>query len=75
MASEISGLPALRGYVKVGNLVSRLEVAFVARPTQAPAYIEQPQAVALSAPDETSNSRAGDTPAPVSSPGHALMFG
>ena len=32
MASEISGLPALRGYLKVGNLVVRLSVPFLHRP-------------------------------------------
>jgi hypothetical protein len=75
MASEISGLPALCGYVKVGNLVSRLEVAFVARPTQALAYIERPHTTPHAMPDSTAHPQPGDAPPPVSSPGHALMFG
>ena len=42
MASEISGLPALRGYLKLGNLVVRLSVPFVQRPQIEPAFIERP---------------------------------
>ena len=41
MASEISGLPALRGYLKLGNLVVRLSVPFVDRPQVQPAFIER----------------------------------
>jgi hypothetical protein len=41
MASEISGLPALRGYLKVGNLVVRLSVPFVHRPQVQPPFIER----------------------------------
>ena len=41
MASEISGLPALRGYLKLGNLVVRLSVPFVHRPQIQPAFIER----------------------------------
>jgi type IV secretory pathway TraG/TraD family ATPase VirD4 len=42
MASEISGLPALRGYLKLGNLVVRLSVPFVHRPQIQPVFIERP---------------------------------
>ena len=41
MASEISGLPALRGYLKVGNLVVRLSVPFLHRPQIQQAFIER----------------------------------
>src|SRR3989441_6575763 len=41
MASEISGLGALRGYLKVGNLVTRLHVPFINLPSRHPAFIER----------------------------------
>jgi hypothetical protein len=41
MASEISGLAALRGYLKMGNLVVRLSFPFVHLPKKAPAFIER----------------------------------
>jgi len=75
MASEISGLPALCGYVKVGNLVARLAVPFVSRPTQASAYLERPRTAQRLDPDDTRNPQSGETSAPPPSPGHALMFG
>ena len=43
MASEISGLPALRGYLKLGNLVVRLSVPFVQRPQIEAAFVERPR--------------------------------
>jgi type IV secretory pathway TraG/TraD family ATPase VirD4 len=43
MASEISGLSALRGYLKLGNLVVRLNVPFVERPQIEAAFIERPR--------------------------------
>ena len=42
MASEISGLAALRGYLKLGNLVVRLHVPFIDLPSRHPAFIERP---------------------------------
>jgi hypothetical protein len=42
MASEISGLAALRGYLKLGNLVARLHVPFVELPSRQSAFIERP---------------------------------
>lgn len=42
MASEVSGLAALRGYLKMGNLVVRLSFPFVHLPKKAPAFIERP---------------------------------
>jgi type IV secretory pathway TraG/TraD family ATPase VirD4 len=56
MASEISGLPALRGYLKLGNLVVRLSVPFIDRAQIHPAFIERarprlPRATAAATPD------------------------
>src|ERR1700730_7909561 len=41
MASEISGLAALRGYLKMGNLVVRLSVPFIDLPKTQPVFIER----------------------------------
>jgi hypothetical protein len=41
MASEIEGLPALRGFLKTGNLVVRLQFPFVEVPTKHPAFVER----------------------------------
>jgi type IV secretory pathway TraG/TraD family ATPase VirD4 len=41
MASEISGLGALRGYLKLGNLVTRLHVPFIDLRSRHPAFIER----------------------------------
>jgi type IV secretory pathway TraG/TraD family ATPase VirD4 len=43
MASEISGLAALRGFLKMGNLVVRLTFPFVHLPQAHPAYVERPR--------------------------------
>jgi len=43
MASEISGLPALRGYLKVGNLVMRLSFPFEVLPAKHPPFVERPR--------------------------------
>ncbi|MFZ0211144.1 MAG: type IV secretion system DNA-binding domain-containing protein [Candidatus Acidiferrales bacterium] len=42
MASEISGLADLRGYLKKGNLVVRMNFPFVELPAKQPKYIERP---------------------------------
>jgi type IV secretory pathway TraG/TraD family ATPase VirD4 len=41
MASEIGGLPALRGYLKLGNLVVRLSFPFEVLPTKCPPLVER----------------------------------
>jgi hypothetical protein len=41
MPSEICGLPALCGFLKVGNLVVRLEVPFIRLPARTAAFIER----------------------------------
>ena len=42
MASEITGLANLRGYLKVGNLVVRLHVPFIDRPERALPFVNRP---------------------------------
>jgi hypothetical protein len=42
MPSEISGLPSLRGYLKLENLVVRLHFPFVDLPVRHPAFVERP---------------------------------
>jgi type IV secretory pathway TraG/TraD family ATPase VirD4 len=42
MPSEISGLPSLRGYLKLENLVVRLHFPFVDFPARHPAFVERP---------------------------------
>jgi len=44
MASEIGGLPALRGYLKLGNLVVRLSFPFEMLPAKCPPLVERPRA-------------------------------
>jgi hypothetical protein len=43
MASEIGGLPALRGYLKLGNLVVRLRFPFETLPAKHPPFVERPR--------------------------------
>lgn len=42
MASEISGLADLHGYLKKGNLVVRMNFPFIVLPSKHPKYIERP---------------------------------
>ena len=49
MPSEIDGLAALRGFLKLGNLVVRMNVPFVRLPKRHPAFIERPSTGAWSA--------------------------
>ena len=42
MASEISGLADLCGYLKKGNLVARMNFPFIELPSKHPKYIERP---------------------------------
>ena len=41
MPSEISGLPSLRGYLKLENLVVRLHFPFLDFPARHPAFVER----------------------------------
>jgi type IV secretory pathway TraG/TraD family ATPase VirD4 len=61
MASEISGLPPLRGYLKVGNLVVRLSVPYAHRPQIEPPFIERRHARASRTP-ATLKPEAGVSP-------------
>lgn len=47
MSSEISGLPSLHGYLKLENLVVRLDFPYVDLPTRHPAFVERPIARTL----------------------------
>src|SRR3989475_12036651 len=64
MASEISGLGALRGYLKLGNLVTRLHVPFINLRGRHPAFIERRS---LTLPtirlSESAAAESSDTPA------------
>jgi type IV secretory pathway TraG/TraD family ATPase VirD4 len=42
MPSEVSGLPSLRGYLKLENLVVRLHFPFLDLPARHPAFVERP---------------------------------
>jgi len=46
MPSEISGLPSLHGYLKLENLVVRLDFPYVELPARQPAFVERPIAPA-----------------------------
>jgi hypothetical protein len=60
MASEITGLASLRGFLKLGNLVVRLRFPFIDVPRRAAALLERP-AIASSRPVRAGE--AGDGPA------------
>lgn len=42
MPSEISGLPSMRGYLKLQNLVVRLDFPYLDLPARHPAFVERP---------------------------------
>jgi len=42
MASEISGLEKMHGYLKCGNLVARMSLSYVELQSKEPQYIERP---------------------------------
>ena len=44
MPSEISGLPSLRGYLKLENFVVRLHFPFIELPSRHPGFVERPTA-------------------------------
>ena len=50
MASEISGLPSMRGYLKVENLVARLHFPFIELPARQSSFVERPRPEALRPP-------------------------
>jgi hypothetical protein len=61
MASEMTGLPPLRGYLKLGNLVVRLSFPFLDLPRRAAALLERPVA---QHPRDLAPAEAGDGPGP-----------
>lgn len=74
MASEISGLAALRGYLKMGNLVVRLSFPFINLLKTHPGFVErrtpagqEPPTAAL-APPGSGTPTHGDQTAPVMAP-------
>jgi type IV secretory pathway TraG/TraD family ATPase VirD4 len=62
MPSEISGLPSLRGYLKLENLVVRLHFPFVDVPARHPAFVER------SAIETTRRRPVGPPPAKSAAP-------
>jgi len=42
MASEISGLEKMHGYLKCGNLVARMSLPYIGLESREPQYIERP---------------------------------
>ena len=63
MASEISGLAALRGYLKLGNLVVRLHVPFLDLASRHPAFIERPIQTPTAAFPVAASVESTETPA------------
>jgi len=64
MASEISGLPSLRGYLKNENLVVRISFPFLELPGKQPKYVERPIRMRTEAPPKTVAAAVGTTETP-----------
>jgi hypothetical protein len=66
MASEITGLANLRGYLKVENLVVRLHVPFIELPERAVPFVERPPRTSYAhAPMSTTPAAVTEVLAPV----------
>jgi hypothetical protein len=50
MPSEISGLPSLRGYLKLENLVVRMHFSFLHLPARHPPFVERPMTETMRRP-------------------------
>jgi hypothetical protein len=61
MASEISGLASLRGFLKLGNLVVRLTFPFIDLPKKATAWIERPPQSLRPDPPPAASSATGSS--------------
>ena len=59
MASEISGLENLHGYLKSGNLVVRMSFPFIELPAKQPKFIERPMEQPPGGATEDSSGRGG----------------
>jgi hypothetical protein len=77
MASEITGLAALRGYLKLGNLVVRLSFPFIDLPKRHPVFIERQRAQpSIHPPSTAADSEGigaptrGEESTPIAAPGH-----
>lgn len=64
MASEISGLPSLRGYLKNENLVVRISFPFLELPGKQPKYVERPIKMRTDALPKTAAAAVGTTETP-----------
>jgi type IV secretory pathway TraG/TraD family ATPase VirD4 len=71
MASEITGLSALRGFLKVENFVVRLHVPFVELPAVHAGFVSRPPRPAPAVPDDTTPAAATETPDASSDLAHA----
>lgn len=85
MASEITGLAALRGYLKTGNLVVRLQFPFIDLPKRQPVFVERRTVRPVQAPiaRTAAEQPGGSMPPPTELPdapvrevdhGHAILF-
>ena len=63
MPSEISGLPSLRGYLKLENLVVRLHFPFLDLPARHPSFVER--TIIETKPRQTVSTTPARPPAPV----------
>lgn len=59
MASEISGLADLHGYLKKGNLVVRMNFPFIELPSKHPKYIERPMKKQAEEPPRAATAAVG----------------
>ncbi len=59
MASEISGLEKMHGYLKCGNLVARMSLPYIQLESREPQYIERPALPPSEEPPNVAAAAAG----------------
>ena len=59
MASEISGLEKMHGYLKCGNLVARMSLPYIGLESREPQYIERPAQLRTEEPQKAAAAAAG----------------
>src|SRR5882724_8508686 len=59
MASEISGLEKMHGYLKCGNLVARISLTYTQPESREPQYIERPALPPSEEPPKVAAAAAG----------------
>ena len=59
MASEISGLEKMHGYLKCGNLVARMSLPYIQLESREPQYIERPALPPSEEPPKVATAAAG----------------